>query len=71
MERFRYRTAVLVGPWRDRIEQASADAVRAGQARLEPPGSELIWTVPGRIESTAEGRQGGGTPDRSDPSGPD
>lgn len=50
MPQFRYRTGVLVGPWRDGPEQARDDAVRAGQARAAGEGAELVWIVPGSIE---------------------
>lgn len=52
--RYRYRTTVLTGPWRESRDQAVADAARAQQARIEagtPP--RIEWNVPGRIE---EGR---------------
>lgn len=50
MARYRYRTDALVGPWRDTIEQAAADAVRANQARPDGAGGGVRWLVPGRIE---------------------
>ncbi len=53
MVRYRYRTAALVGPWRDTAERALADAMRSKQARLEE-GGELVWLVPGRIECDEE-----------------
>ena len=53
MGRYRYRTCVLVGPWRDTPERATADAVRSNQARVGDDGV-LLWVVPGRIEG-AEG----------------
>jgi len=49
MRRYRYRTSVLVGPWRETFEQAVADAVRCNQAYLDDAG--LVWRVPGRIEA--------------------
>ena len=51
MRRYRYRTSVLTGPWRDTAFEAADDAVRAKQAvneAAEMPG--LKWTVPGWIE---------------------
>ena len=51
MRRYRYRTPVLTGPWRESEDEAARDAVKARQA--EPGGnspSELRWIVPGRIE---------------------
>lgn len=50
MGRYRYRTSVLVGPWRGSREKAVGDAVRARQARLGEAGDELVWLVPGEIE---------------------
>jgi hypothetical protein len=47
---FRYRTAVLVGLWRDTRERACNDAVRAGQAKTVGDGEVLEWVVPGSIE---------------------
>ncbi len=51
--RYRYRTSVLVGPWRDTREQAIADAVRSKQVRIGGLGKDLVWLVPGRIEAAA------------------
>lgn len=51
MRRFRYRTSVLTGPWRDSAEEAARDAVKAKQAVIDdnqPTG--IKWTVPGQIE---------------------
>ena len=48
MRRYRYRTAVLTGPWRHSEEQALKDAARAHQ--VEMVGDQPQWTVPGRIE---------------------
>ena len=56
MRLYRYRTCVLVGPWRDAHERAVADAVRAKQARTDGTGDGLVWLVPGRIE-VAEGAE--------------
>jgi len=49
--RFRYRTCVLIGPWRDTREQAMADAVHCDQARIDASGEDIIWLVPGSIEA--------------------
>ena len=51
MRRYRYRTAVLTGPWRDSEEEAVRDAVKARQAEFggDSP-SDLRWIVPGGIE---------------------
>jgi hypothetical protein len=51
--RFRYRTAAIIGPWRDRREKAAKDAVASGLARRAGWGGNLEWLVPGDIE---EGR---------------
>lgn len=51
MARFRYRTPVLTGRWRDSRAAALRDAVNAKQARAaedEPDG--IHWLVPGEIE---------------------
>lgn len=49
---FRYRTKVLVGPWRHSREEALADAVKVRQVRRE---SGLFkWAVPGEIEERRE-----------------
>ena len=51
MRRFRYRTAVLTGPWRDSEDEAVRDAVKARQAERDAMSpSEVRWIVPGRIE---------------------
>ncbi|HYJ52578.1 MAG TPA: hypothetical protein VEW04_05345 [Allosphingosinicella sp.] len=74
MEQFRYRTGVLVGPWRATREDAAADALRAGQASAPEGGGELRWRVDGTIErSSAEAPRGGddiiGTARSGDPAG--
>ncbi|MFN3945987.1 MAG: hypothetical protein ACK4K7_13770 [Allosphingosinicella sp.] len=51
MRKFRYRTRVLIGPWRDTPEQAMEDAVRARQAQPSDGGPQ--WVVPGSIEEQA------------------
>jgi hypothetical protein len=49
--RYRYRTAVLIGPWRSTPEQAAEDAVRARQAAPRDGEPDHIrWIVPGSIE---------------------
>ena len=51
MRRYRYRTSVLTGPWRETSFEAARDAVRAKQAvNDDAEVSGLRWTVPGRIE---------------------
>ena len=58
MPRFRYRTATLVGPWRDSRLKAETDAVAIGQARFEARG--IVWQVTGEIEVKEDGASGGG-----------
>ena len=56
MASFRYRTATLLGPWRETQEAAVRDAIRAKQGRLDEDGEGWHWLVPGVIE------EGLGTP---------
>jgi len=49
--RYRYRTSVLTGPWREAREDAVSDAVRAKQAEIEDQSlGKVRWIVPGVIE---------------------
>jgi hypothetical protein len=51
VRRYRYRTPVLTGPWRETHEDAVRDAVNAKQARHdEDEPSGVKWIVPGEIE---------------------
>ena len=50
MGRYRYRTKVLVGPWRAKPAEAAEDAIRARQAHREATGDPLRWLVCGEIE---------------------
>lgn len=50
MPRFRYRTATLVGPWRDSRLKAETDAVAVGQAEFEGRAHRFVWKVKGEIE---------------------
>jgi hypothetical protein len=50
MGSFRYRTATLLGPWRDSAEAAVRDAIRAKQGRRDEDGIGWHWLVPGVIE---------------------
>lgn len=50
MGRYRYRTKVLVGPWRATPVEAADDAIRARQAKREAQGEPLSWLVCGEIE---------------------
>lgn len=47
---YRYRTLVLVGPWRRRPEKALEDAIGARQVRREDEG--LRWIVKGEIQES-------------------
>ena len=50
---YRFRTSVLVGPWRKTARQAVIDAVRARQARRDDRDRQVLrWLVPGKIEET-------------------
>lgn len=54
MRRYRYRTPVLTGPWRDSQDEAVRDAVKAKQAEIDGGSpSGVRWIVPGRIEERA------------------
>jgi hypothetical protein len=49
--RYRYRTPVLVGPWRKTVRQAMLDALHARQARRDERERDTVhWLVPGGIE---------------------
>ena len=50
MKRYRYRTATLVGPWRDARLKAETDAITARLAMVEPSRGRFEWRVPGEIE---------------------
>ena len=57
LRRYRYRTAALLGAWRESREDAIADAIRADQARRdENEACGLSWRVPGQIEEEAARR---------------
>ena len=57
--RYRYRTAILVGPWRESRLEAERDAVAARQARIEEGnGGRLIWRAQGTIENDQGGPWG-------------
>jgi len=43
---YRYRTAVLVGPWRERWNEAQDDAVRARQAYFDDQ-QGMVWALDG------------------------
>ena len=58
MRRYRYRTQVLAGPWRDSPDLALADAVRARQVRYEDAG-DVRWIVPGVIEEDGKEQPAG------------
>ncbi len=48
---YRYKTEVLVGPWRRRPERALDDAVAAGQA-WRNGGGRIYWRLDGEIETS-------------------
>ena len=48
--RYRFRTGVLHGPWRDCPNHALRDAIDAGQVRSGKDGG-IEWRVPGEIEA--------------------
>ena len=53
MRRYRYRTAALVGPWRESRARAAHDAAKAGQVIVD--GEDPLnfrWVVPGEIEES-------------------
>jgi hypothetical protein len=50
MPYYRYRTATLIGPWRDSRLKAECDAVAAGLAEFAGGRGQLSWKVPGEIE---------------------
>jgi hypothetical protein len=51
MEEYRYRTSVLIGPWRRSRTIALHDAIVANQAFIDPdPPHELRWRVGAYIE---------------------
>lgn len=60
MPLYRYRTATLVGPWRDSILKAETDAVAVGLALFEGSSGRFAWKVPGEIETAEEGTPDGG-----------
>ena len=55
MRQYRYRTSVLVGPWRETRAAAALDAIRSRQAKSAETGEGLIWLVPGEIETAGDG----------------
>ena len=57
MGQYRYRTCVLVGPWRSSRSEAAGDAVRTRQAKPKDGGEGLEWLVPGRIEEAMQSGQ--------------
>ena len=56
MPRYRYRTATLVGPWRDSLLKAETDAVAIGQAFFERGVGRFLWKVEGEIEVSDDGK---------------
>ena len=61
---FRYRTALLLGPWRSSPEDAVEDAVRRGVARRVRGSPDAVeWLFPGEIELRPDDADGGPSPD--------
>lgn len=57
MRRFRYRTSVVLGRWFASREDAVADALRAGQAYVDPDDPEkVVLRNDVRIEESEEFR---------------
>ena len=55
MPKYRYRTKVLTGRWRDSFDAAVDDAARAGQIMFDTEKrSAFRWIVPGSIEEREE-----------------
>jgi hypothetical protein len=54
MNSFRYRTATLLGPWRNTADAAVRDAIRAKQACRDEDGVGWRWVLPGSIEERQE-----------------
>ncbi len=60
MPYYRYRTATLVGPWRDSRLKAECDAVATGQAEFAGGRGQFQWKVAGEIElQSAETKSAG------------
>jgi hypothetical protein len=56
LRKFRYRTKVLTGRWRDSFDAAVDDAARARQIVFDTEKkSAFRWIVPGSIEEIDEG----------------
>jgi len=53
MPSYRYRTATLLGPWRETAEAAVSDAIRAKQARRNDEDEGWHWVVSGVIEEAS------------------
>ena len=64
MPSFRYRTALLLGPWRSSPEDALEDAVRRGVARRVRGSADAVeWLFPGEIEQRPDDADEGRPPD--------
>jgi hypothetical protein len=57
LARYRYRTAVLTGRWRESRAAAVRDAVMAMQAVEDESNEDRVrWLVPGEIEAKSDPR---------------
>jgi len=55
VRKYRYRTKVLTGRWRDNYDAAVGDAARAGQIVFDTERTSAFrWIVPGSIEEHDE-----------------
>lgn len=55
LRRYRYRTKVLTGRWRNSFVAAVDDAARAGQIMFDTENkTDFRWIVPGSIEERDE-----------------
>jgi len=55
MTRYRYKTAIVSGPWRETRRDAMVDAIRNGFASwADSEWQDLKWRFPGEIEEEEE-----------------
>ena len=53
--RYRFRTAALIGPWRETEGEALEDACRARLCLCD--GNKVVWRVPAEIQAEARPRR--------------